>query len=138
VSNTLTEAQRAFLDASPVGTIATLRPDGRIRHTLVYFALDGERIQISTEAKRGKARDVERTGWASFCVFGHAKPWPSFTVEGPARIRREGIAEPTARVLARIAGSPPSNPPSDEMLAKAGRVILELDVERVYGASYVG
>jgi len=138
VAGPLSEAARVFLSTCPVGTIATLRPDGRVRQTVVYFVLDGDRILISTEAKRGKARDVERTGWASFCVFGHAKPWPSLTVEGPARVIREGVAEPTARILAVIAGAPPTQPPSEDALARAGRVILEIEIAKVYGQSYVG
>ena len=99
--------------------------------------LYGDRILISTEGKRGKARDVERGGWASFRVMGHEKPWPSLTVEGPARIRREGIGSATARIMAKIRGEALPAEPSDEQLADADRVILELDVERVYAVSYV-
>jgi PPOX class probable F420-dependent enzyme len=127
-----------FLDEAPVGTLATLRPDGKIRHTLVYFVRDGDRILLSTEGKRGKARDVGKTGWASFCVMGHAKPFPSLTVEGPARVLRKDIGEPTARVMQKITGKAPQATPSDEQLAASDRVILEIEVERVYGVSYVG
>lgn len=134
----LDEPIRRFLDDAPVGTLATLRPDGRPRHTLVYFVRDGERILLSTEGKRGKARDVERTGWASFCVMGHQKPFPSLTVEGPARVLRGGIGDATARVMQKITGNVPDATPTDEQLAAADRVILEITVDRVYGVSYVG
>jgi PPOX class probable F420-dependent enzyme len=128
---------RDFLAAQPVGTIATRRPDGHARHTLVYYLLDDDRILISTEGKRGKARDVERDGWASFCVFAHEKPFASVTVEGPARVLREGISEPTARIVERIRGVRPETAPSDAQLAAADRVILEIAIERVYGASWI-
>jgi hypothetical protein len=57
----LEPAVRAFLEQESVGTVVTLRGDGRARQTLVYYVLAGDRILISTEAQRGKARDVQRT-----------------------------------------------------------------------------
>jgi PPOX class probable F420-dependent enzyme len=133
----LAEPIRKFLESESVGTIATLRPDGRIRATLVYYVLDGDRILISTESQRGKGRDVQKTGWASFCVSGHEKPFPSCTVEGPARILTTNIGEPTARILESIRGVRPDAVPTDEGLAALDRVILEIGVEKVYGVSYI-
>ena len=125
----------AFLEAVPVGCLATTTADGKVRQSVVYFAVESDQIVISTESKRGKARDVERTGTASLCVQGPAKPYPSVTLEGPARIVRNAIGPPTARIWARIAGSPPGDAMSDEELAAIDRVILAIDVDRVYGAS---
>lgn len=64
---TLSPAVRKFLEHGDVGTLSTVRRDGRVRQTLVYYVLDGDRILVSTEAKRGKSRDIARGGWASFC-----------------------------------------------------------------------
>ena len=61
----LTPALREFLDSQPVGVLATLAADGRLRQSLVYFTRDGDRLLISTQADRLKARDVRRTGRAS-------------------------------------------------------------------------
>jgi hypothetical protein len=57
-------------------------------------------------------------------------------VEGPARILRSGIADVTARIFAKMTGG---NPPemTDKTLADMDRVILEITVDRVYGASYL-
>ena len=71
-----------FLDLQPVGVVSTLRADGTARQSVTYFVRDGGRVFISTESTRAKARDVERSGWASLCVVGHARPFPSVTVEG--------------------------------------------------------
>ncbi len=133
----LDDGVAAFLDDVPVGVLSTARDDGTPRQSVVYFTRDGDTIQISTESKRAKARDVARTGRASLCVVGPARPFPSVTVEGRASIRREHIGEPTARVVGRITGQPPPEPQSDDALAAADRVILEVKVERVYGASYL-
>ena len=48
-----------FLDEIPVGVIATIREDGKPRLSTVYFLRDGDSILISTESKRGKARDAK-------------------------------------------------------------------------------
>jgi PPOX class probable F420-dependent enzyme len=126
-----------FLDQVPVGVLATVRTDGKPRQSTVYFLREGDRILISTESKRGKARDVEHTGYASICVQGVEKPFPCVTLEGPARILREGVGEPTARIVARILDAPVGEAQTDEAMAAVDRVILELTVERTYGASYL-
>ena len=78
---------RSLLETVPVGVVATQRRDGRARQTTVYFVLDGDTIWISTEAARGKAIDVDRTGWASLCVVSPSAPYASVTVEGRAAIQ---------------------------------------------------
>lgn len=127
---------RDFLDRQPSGVLATTRPDGTPRQSVIYFALDGDRLLISTEPGRAKAKDVLRTGRASLCVMGGAPPYPSVTLEGPARIRTTGIGADTAMVWSRI-GSQPIEPMNDADLAAMNRVILEITVTRVYGASYL-
>jgi PPOX class probable F420-dependent enzyme len=133
----LTDAIRSFLDREPVGVLATTRADGSVRQSVVYHVVDQERVLISTESKRGKARDIQRNGWASYCVLGHAKPYPSVTVEGPARILTEGVGAPTTRIFEKISGNAPADPLTDEVLAAVDRVVLELTVARVYGASHL-
>jgi PPOX class probable F420-dependent enzyme len=127
---------RSLLETVPVGVVATQRRDGRTRQSTVYFVLDGNTIWISTEAGRAKAIDVDRTGWASLCVVGPAAPYPSVTIEGPATIEATDIAPMTSRILARISGGDAPELTERE-LAAAGRVLLRLDVDRVYGASHL-
>jgi PPOX class probable F420-dependent enzyme len=134
----MTDPLREFLDAHPVGVLATASADGRPRQSLVYFARRGERLLISTLADRLKSRDVKRTGWASLCVMGHEPPYPSATFSGPAEILTEDIGLPTATIMQRIARSDtPPEPMSDEELANVGRVILAITIERVSAASYI-
>jgi PPOX class probable F420-dependent enzyme len=127
---------REFLAAGRLGVLCTVRPGGRPRQTAAYYVLDGDSILSSTESKRGKARDVIRDGWASLCVTGHEPPYPSVTVEGPARIRTTGIGLASARIFAAMTGKE-AGPLSDEDLAALGRVILEITCARAYGASYL-
>ena len=127
---------RSLLETVPIGVVATQRRDGRARQTTVYFVLDGDTIWISTEAARGKAIDADRTGWASLCVVSPSAPYASVTVEGIAAIQTTDIAPMTGRILARIIGG---DAPVliDSELAAAGRVLLRVDIEGVYGASHL-
>jgi PPOX class probable F420-dependent enzyme len=132
----LTEAQRRLLDENDHGGIATQRPDGRPRQSVVYYARDGERLLISTLAARAKTKDVLRTGWASLSVVGPERPHPSATFLGPAEILTKDIGESTARVMQRISGG--GDPPetmSDEALAD--RVILAISIEGVSAATHL-
>jgi PPOX class probable F420-dependent enzyme len=128
-----------FLDANPVGVLATEAAEGRPRQSLVYFARDDDELLISTLSDRHKARDVRRAGWASLCVIGHESPYPSATFSGPAEIRTEHIGPSTARIMQRISGAAePPEPMSDDALAGLGRVILAITIDRVSAVNYIG
>src|SRR4051812_272704 len=93
-----------FLSDHRVGVLATVSADGRPRQSLVYYAFDGDRLLVSTVADRWKARDVERTGWASLAVRGDEPPYPSATIAGPAAIVRDDVPRLTALVAQRVMG----------------------------------
>jgi PPOX class probable F420-dependent enzyme len=107
----LTDELREFLGAHRVGVLATSAADGRPRQSLVYYAREGERLLVSTESKRLKARDVRRSGWASLCVMGHEQPYPSAVFSGSAEILTTDIGRPTALVMQRIANLPEKRHP---------------------------
>jgi PPOX class probable F420-dependent enzyme len=134
----LSDELRKLLDAHRVGVLATTAADGRPRQSVVYYARDGDRLLISTESKRHKARDVVRTGWASLCVRGDEQPYPSAVFSGAAEIMSEGIGPATAAIMQRIAGTAePPEPQTDEALAAIDRVILAITVDRVSAVNYV-
>jgi PPOX class probable F420-dependent enzyme len=134
----LTDTLRGFLDANRVGVLATVAANGTPRQSVVYFARDGQRLLISTESKRLKAKDVGRTGWASLCVLGQEQPYPSAAFSGPAVIHTGDIGPATASIMQRIASVPePPEPQSDEALAAADRVILAITIERVSAINHL-
>ena len=107
-----------FLDAHRVGVLATVDKVAMPRQSVVYYVRDERRLLISTESKRLKARDVRRSGWASLCVLGHERPYPSAVFSGPAEILTESIGPATAAIVHRIADLPePPDVQSDEALA---------------------
>ena len=127
-----------FLDKQIVGVLATQAESGRPSQSVVYYAWDGARLLVSTEAERHKSKDVRRTGWASLCVMGHDRPFPSATFSGHAEILTDGIGPATAAVMQRIMGLDAApEPQSDEALAGVGRVILAITVERVGPVTYL-
>lgn len=134
----LTPGLARLLDSRPVGVLATQRPDGRPRQSVVYYVRQGERLLISSVEGRRKVEDVERTGWASLSVMGQERPFPSATFSGSAEILRSGIGPATAAVAQRLMGSDePPEQQSDEALAAVGRVIIAVAIERVTAANYI-
>jgi PPOX class probable F420-dependent enzyme len=134
----LTPELRRFLDSNRVGVLATRAEGGWPRQSLVYYARDADRLLISTLARRAKAKDVERSGWASLCVMGHEPPFPSAVFSGSAEILTTDIGRPTAAIMQSIAGLPePPAPQTDEALAELGRVVLRIAVERVSAVNYL-
>ncbi len=133
----LTEEFRDFLDAHRVGVLATIAADGKPRQSVVYYARERDRLLISTLSARLKAKDVQRTGWASVSVRGDEQPYPSATFSGPAEILTEDVGPPTALVMQRIAGTEePPEAQSDKALAAVDRVILAITVDRVTAVNY--
>ncbi len=127
-----------FVDAHCVGVLATIDKVAMARQSVVYYVREEQRLLISTESKRLKARDVRRSGWASLCVLGHNRPYPSAVFSGPAEILTENIGPATAAIMQRIAGLPePPEARSDEALAAIDRVILAITVEAVTAVNYL-
>jgi PPOX class probable F420-dependent enzyme len=134
----LDDALAAFLDEQVVGALVTRAADGRVHQSLVYHVRDGDWLYISTVAERRKARDVRETGWASLCVMGHERPFPSVTVAGPAEILTEGIGPRTAAIAQRMMGlDEPPEPQTDAALAEVGRVLIAVEARAVGPASYI-
>lgn len=132
----LSDGVRALIDDADVGTLAVVRRDGSPHLSTVYHVRDGDRILVSTESRRLKAKAVARDGRATYCVRGAARPYPSVTLECRAVVRREGIGDITALLFTKIFGRE-TEPMSDDELAAIDRVVLELTVERVYAVTYV-
>jgi PPOX class probable F420-dependent enzyme len=134
----LTPALCEFLDGQIVGVLATERSGGHPLQSVVYYARDGERLLVSSVAGRRKVTDVERTGWASICMMGFERPFPSATFSGSAEILTDGIGPATAAVAQRVMGSDePPEPQTDEALAAVGRVIIAITVQRVAAVTHM-
>jgi len=129
---------RTFLDSQIVGVLATRSASGSFHQSLVYYGRDADRLFISTETQRRKARDVRETGWASLCVMGHERPFPSVTVAGPAFVETDDIGVRTAALAQRMLGLEEApEPQTDEALAGVRRVLIVIEAEHVGPSSYI-
>jgi hypothetical protein len=127
-----------FLDSQIVGALTTRSAAGTVHQSLVYYGRDGERLFISTETQRRKAQDVRETAWASLCVMGHERPFPSVTVFGPAVIQTQDIGARTAALAQRMLGlDEPPEPQTDEALAAVRRVLIVIEAEHTGPASHL-
>jgi PPOX class probable F420-dependent enzyme len=134
----LTPRLRELLDAQIVGVLVTEPAQGRPLQSVVYYVRDEDRLLISSVTHRLKVRDVQRTGWASLCVMGFVRPFPSATFSGSATILTEDIGAATAALAQRFMGTEePPEPQSDEALAGVGRVIIAITVERVAAVNFL-
>jgi len=137
MSGQLTPAIQTFLAHNTAGVLAVHRRDGTIHQTVVRHLFEEGALWISTESRRLKGRAIQRDGWASYCVHGPEAPFPAVTLEGPATIHTEGIAERTGAIFSLIVGSPVEPPLTDGGLASMDRVVIELRPTHVYGVSYL-
>jgi PPOX class probable F420-dependent enzyme len=134
----LTPRLRELLDAQIVGVLVTEPAQGPPLQSVVYYVRDEDRLLISSVTHRLKVRDVQRTGWASLCVMGFVRPFPSATFSGSATILTEDIGAATAALAQRFMGTEePPEPQSDEALAGVGRVIIAITVERVAAVNFL-
>jgi PPOX class probable F420-dependent enzyme len=128
----------ALLETTDVGVLGVTRKDGSVHQSLVYHLVRDGKIYVSTEPQRVKGRAVARDGRASYAVRGSERPYPSFTVEGPAELQQgDGIGEITSALFAKIFGQPLDEPFDDETVRNMNRAVIEITPERVYGVSHL-
>ncbi len=75
--------ERVFLDVPRKAVISTLRADGTVEQSIVYYIRDGETLWISANPEGGKARDLRRDPRVSMLVYAD---------DGSGYLAIEGIA----------------------------------------------
>jgi PPOX class probable F420-dependent enzyme len=136
----LTEEQRTFLQAPRFAVAATISTDGLPHQTVMWYALDGDELVLSTPRGSFKHRHLQRDPRLSVCV---EEGFRYVTVSGRVRIEEEPKAarELYGRIGARYRRAIPSpsagkGPPprldskTAELLSRE-RVTLRLAIERV-------
>jgi len=134
----LTSALREFLDAQVLGVLATSPAQGHPRQSVVYYVREGDGLLISSVASRRKVTDVEATAWASLCVMGLERPFPSAVFSGRAEVLTREIGPATAAIAQRLMGAAePPEEQTDDALAAVGRLILAITIERVAAVTHI-
>jgi PPOX class probable F420-dependent enzyme len=99
--------------------------------TIVYYAMDGDDILVSTMAAREKAKAVKRNGKVSLCVLDEQWPPTYLQVYCDARIEthEEKVVNLMMQIASVMAGKPMPEavrPMVREGALKEGRVVLRL------------
>ena len=126
---------REFLREHHRAVLATFRADGRPQLSPVTVGVDEEGwAVISSRETAYKVRNLRRDPRASLCVIndGFFGPWAQ--VEGTATVVSLPEAmEPLVGYYRRISGEHPDWDDYRRAMVRDQRLVLRLDVERVYG-----
>lgn len=126
----LTEKARAFLNEPRFAVLATLNPDGTIQQTVMWYALDGDKIVMNTAAGRKKHLNLQRNPHASICVEDDQD---FVTISGALRIVEDAEdGQRTAAFMARrYRSQEDAQQVIDNQFSREPRLTLELSMDRV-------
>lgn len=84
----MTKIPPSFQDLlqSPVGTLATIGPDGRPQQTEVWFVADGDSVAISLSTDRQKTKNLMARSASSFLIPDPASTQRYLEIRGDAEI----------------------------------------------------
>lgn len=86
----LPERAKQLADAATYVTLATVRPDGSPRMTVLWVARDGDHLLLSTVRGRAKERDIARDPRVGVMFLDQRDPYAYIEVRGQALLGEEG------------------------------------------------
>ncbi|MEX5634605.1 MULTISPECIES: PPOX class F420-dependent oxidoreductase [Parafrankia] len=122
----LPEAVRALADAPTYVTLATIRPDGAPRLTVLWIARDGDDLLLSTVRGRAKERDIARDPRVGLMFLDQRDPYAYVEIRGVASLSEEGGKELIDLLSTKYTGSPYGWDGPDEV-----RLVIRVIAERV-------
>lgn len=139
--STSADALDDVLADNHLGVLATIKRDGRpqLSDVTYVFDRDARTIRVSITDSRAKTKNLRRDPRASF----HVRPqgWGYAVAEGTARLGEVTTATDDAAAQALVQlyrdARGEDHPDWDEYreaMVEQGRLVLTIDVERVYGA----
>jgi PPOX class probable F420-dependent enzyme len=135
-----TPEQDAFISRNRWAVVTTLRADGSPSSSVVFYACEGDELIFSTTRDRLKAKTIRRNPRVAFCVLDEGPPFGFVTIEGTASIQYDDIVPGHIAVNKAMRRVDEFIPPEGyvEGLERAGRVIIRVRPERVYGVTNRG
>lgn len=124
----LTERAKALLDAQTFVTLATLRPDGSPRLTVMWVTRDGDDVLLSTVIGRAKERDLRRDPRVGVMILDREDPYHYTEVRGSATMTEAGGPELIQELSRKYTGQPYSQDQPD-----ARRVVIRVSADKVVG-----
>ena len=118
------EQVKRFLEAQQTMRLATVSGDGTPHVVPVWYLYENEVFHIGTHTRTAKAKNVEKTGRAAFCVDVGVHSPDIFGVSGHggASLLKDDVAATASRILARYYDTV-DDPAAQELLADTDCVI---------------
>jgi PPOX class probable F420-dependent enzyme len=102
----LPERARQLADAPTYVTLATIRPDGSPRLTVLWVARDGDDLLLSTVLGRAKERDIARDPRVGVMFLDQRDPYAYIEVRGHAVLGEEGGDDLIDELSMKYTGQP--------------------------------
>ncbi|MFJ9518406.1 PPOX class F420-dependent oxidoreductase [Kitasatospora sp. NPDC101801] len=128
----LNDAARRLLDDVNLAVLATLNPDGSPQTSVVWVALDGDDLLISSAAGRRKVTNVERDARVSLTVYDRTDPLRYLEVRGTATVT-EDLGRKVAVALAQKYAGPDAGEEYLALPPEVVRVAVRITPQRLAG-----
>ena len=102
----LPDYARKLADSPIYVTLATVRPDGSPRLTVLWVERDGDDLLLSTLRGRAKERDLARDPRAGVMFLDQQDPYGYVEVRGHTTLSDEGGRELIDRLAVKYTGEP--------------------------------
>jgi PPOX class probable F420-dependent enzyme len=122
----LPDSARKLADSPIYVTLATIRPDGSPRLTVLWIERDGDDLLLSTLRGRAKERDLARDPRAGIMFLDQQDAYGYVEVRGHATLSDEGGRELIDRLAVKYTGEPYKWDAPD-----APRVVIRVTPDRV-------
>ena len=132
-----TPEQDEFISKNRWAVVTTLRGDGTASSSVIFYARESDEIIFSTTRDRLKGKTIARNPRVAVCVLDEGQPFGFVTVEGTATIQSEDIVPGHIAVNKAMRRVEEFVPPEgyEDGLVQAGRIIVRVKAERVYGVT---
>ncbi len=124
----LPEKVKNLADAPTYVTLATIRPDGSPRMTVLWIARDGDDLLLSTIRGRAKERDIARDPRVGIMFLDQRDPYGYVEVRGRAGLSEEGGRELIDALAEKYTGDETYRWDAPETV----RIVIRVTAERVF------
>jgi PPOX class probable F420-dependent enzyme len=118
-----------LLERPLYAALGTVRPNGSVQVSPMWFEWDGEHLLFTHTTKRAKYRNLQQNPAMTLMIFDPDKPLRYIELRGSLA---EVVPDPTGAFYVRLGqryGDPDQQPPADS----PDRVILVMTVQAVVG-----
>ncbi len=125
----ITEGQASFMKEHRLVVLTTLQSDWSPQSTPVYYALEDEKLLVSSTRDRIKTRNAQRDARVNLCILDEAFPFRYVQVWGQATVTDTDLVERSRRIYLTFRASLADDFP--EQLVQQQRISIEVTPERV-------